>query len=165
MMELVQSTSLTVALLLASSMSLAEGPKEWGAVGNWTINVNPETGNGCYMEQVFEDGLRVRFGYVPSRDGGFFAAYHKDWTDIVAGETGTIRFVFEDARFKGDIDLVSDGDWFGGFAFFDNPNLQQAFVKKNEMTVLAEDGVTMNVVLKGTSAAFVEVDRCQAAQE
>lgn len=134
---------------------------DWGEVGEWSILVDPGTGNGCLMEKRFDDGTLIQFGEVPNDNGGFFAAYNPDWTDIEDGVTGTVKFEFPKIRFTGDVVGVANDGRFGGYAFFDNPNVPLEFARNNDMTIIGELGRKIEVNLKGTSNAIKAVKACQ----
>ena len=136
----------------------------WRTSGDWAILIDPGTGNGCLMEKQFDDGTLVQFGYVPNRNGGFFAAFNPDWTDIEDDATGTVKFEFPNIRFTGDVVGVAKDGRFGGYAFFDNPNVTKEFARNNDMTVIGELGRKIEVNLKGTSNAIKAVKACQAGQ-
>ncbi|WP_146348336.1 hypothetical protein [Falsiphaeobacter marinintestinus] len=137
---------------------------KWGETGKWIIRVDPEAGNGCFMESQLEDGTLIQFGNVPNREGGFFAVYNPDWTDIKDGEISTVKFDFEKLRFSGEALGVVRGDLFGGYAFFDNPNVPMEFAKNRSMTVIGGKGRVVEVDLSGTSKAISAVQKCQDEQ-
>jgi len=144
--------------------AIAEELATWDTSGEWAILIDPSTGNGCLMEKQFDDGTLVQFGYVPNRKGGFFAAFNPDWTDIEDGATGTVKFEFPKIRFVGDVVGVAKDGHFGGYAFFDNPNVTLEFARNNDMTIIGELGRNIEVNLKGTSNAIKAVKACQAEQ-
>jgi hypothetical protein len=148
----------------AATSAQADELSKWGDSGDWAILVDPDTGNGCLMEKRFDDGTLVQFGTVPNRDGGFFAAYNPDWTDIEDGATGTVKFEFPKIRFVGDVVGVAADGRYGGYAFFDNPNVTQEFARNNDMTIQGELGRVIAVNLKGTMKAIKAVKECQAEQ-
>ena len=150
--------------ILTGPGALAQEHATWGTSGDWVILIDPSTGNGCLMEKQFDDGTLVQFGYVPNRNGGFFAAYNPDWTDIEDGTTGTVKFEFPKIRFTGDALGVAGDGRFGGYAFFDNPNVTREFSRNNDMTIIGELGRKIEVNLKGTSNAIKAVKTCQAEQ-
>ncbi len=163
-----QITALTMAATLAGTLATpaaqAEELSKWGDAGDWEILVDPANGNGCLMQKRFDDGTLFQFGTVPDRDGGFVAAYNPDWSDIEDGATGTVKFEFPDVRFVGEVVGVATGGRFGGYAFFDNPNVPLEFARSNDMTVDGEIGRVIAVSLKGTSKAIKAVKACQAEQ-
>lgn len=136
----------------------------WGTSGDWAILVDPATGNGCLMEKRFEDGTLVQFGAVPNRKGGFVAAYNPDWTDIEDGAMGTVKFEFPKIRFAGDVLGVARDGRFGGYAFFDNPNVTLEFARNFDMKIIGELGRKIEVNLTGTSNAINAVKACQEKQ-
>ena len=158
-------------MMAIAALAIATGPaanaeelETWGQSKEWAILIDPAAGNGCLMEKQFDDGTLVQFGFAPDRNGGFFAAYNPDWTDIEDGATGTVKFEFPKIRFIGDAVGVARDGRFGGYAFFDNPNVTQEFARNNDMTVVGELGRKIEVNLKGTLNAIKAVKACQAEQ-
>ena len=137
---------------------------KWGESGTWEILVDPATGNGCLMQKRFKDGTLVQYGTLPERDGGFFALYNSDWTDIPDGATGKVTFEFPEIRFVGEaLGIARDGR-FGGYAFFDNPNVTREFARNNDMTITGELGRVVEVNLKDTMKGVRAVKACQEEQ-
>ena len=155
-------TAIAILAITAGTTASAEEISTWGAAGGWAILVDPDAGNGCLMEKHFDDGSLVQIGAVPIREGGFFAAYNPEWTDIEDGATGTIKFDFPDIRFSGDLVVVANEGLFGGYAFFDNPDVPMEFARRNQMTVIGSSGRTVEISLAGTAKAIQAVKACQA---
>lgn len=154
-----------VFFLVAATEATAENEFEtWGQSGNWSILVDPSNGSGCLMRRDFDDGLRIEFGFVPDRNGGFFAAYNQDWSQIETGTTGTVRFITNQAKFAGDVDMVSRGEWYGGWAFFNNPNLVVEMAQRQKLTVIGPKDGTFDVDLTGTARAIKQMKDCQKGQ-
>ena len=142
----------------------AEPVQEWGDAGRWKIRIDPDAGNGCFMEASLEDGTMVRFGLVPSRSGGFFAIYNSDWTDIVAGEEIAVTLEFDAKQFSGDAVGDEQSGIPGGYAYFNNPNVRDEFSRSKNMTIHGGKGRTIPVDLSGTSKAAQAVEACQKNQ-
>lgn len=138
--------------------------KKWGDAGVWAILIDPEVGNGCYMENTFDDGTLVQVGFVPDRNGGFFAAYNSAWATIEDGVIGTVQFDFGNSLFGGDYVGVANADLFGGYAFFNNPEFINEFGKRNTVSIKGDRGTTLDISLKGTSRAINAVRSCHAEQ-
>lgn len=79
----------------------AQSTVKWGEAGGWEIMVDPAAGNGCLMQKFFDDGLLVQFGALPLREGGFIAAYRREWVGIEDGEVGPVTFAFDGINFNG----------------------------------------------------------------
>ncbi len=45
---------------------------------------------------------------------------NRSWVDLDIGNKGTVKLIFDDSRFAGDVDFVEDGDWKGFYAFFNS---------------------------------------------
>jgi len=157
-------TVIAFIAIAAGSSANSQEISSWGTSGDWAILIDPGTGNGCLMEKRFDSGTLVQFGYVPNRNGGFFAAYNPDWADIKDGATGTVKFEFPKIRFTGDFVGVAQDGRFGGYAFFDNPNVTKEFARNNDMIIVGELGREIEVSLKGTTKAIKAVKACQAKQ-
>jgi hypothetical protein len=165
-----QSISAAGILVLCAGVATAQsepsdGPHEqWGESGGWIIKIDPSVGNGCYMEKTMDDGTLVQVGFVPDQNGGFFAAYNVDWTDIEDGAAGTIRFDFVQSLFEGEYVGVIKDELFGGYAFFNNPEFIKEFGKRNEVSIKGDGEDALSFKLTGTSRAISETRNCDAEQ-
>ncbi len=157
--------SLVCAACFASMAFAETNLKPWATSGAWEILVDPSNGNGCFMQKDFDDGIRVQFGFEPERDGGFFAALSKNWTQVEAGTSGTVKFITDEAKFAGDVEMIKRDDWLGGWAFFNNPNLAIEVAQRRSLTVIGPKGGTFDINLDGTERAISMMKECQAAQE
>jgi hypothetical protein len=156
--------STCVVLASAQIIKAQSEHKKWGDSGAWVILVDPDVGNGCYMENTFEEGTLVQVGFVPDRKGGFFAAYNSAWTNIEDGTVGTIQFDFGKSLFGGDYVGVVKADRFGGYAFFNNPEFVREFGKRNTVSIKGDKGNALDFSLKGTTKAINAVRSCDAEQ-
>lgn len=111
------------------------------------------------------DGTKVRFGALPERGGGFIAALNRDWQKGKADQTGTARFDFGKDLFKGETVAISEGDWHGGTAFFNNPVFLDNFERGNAVTIQGDAGLRFDVSLSGTKRAIADVLKCQEEQD
>lgn len=145
--------------------ALAETHQDFGTAGDWAIKVNPDNGNGCYMQKTFEGGTLVQVGVVPDRKGAFFATYNKAWSDVVEGEIGSLLFDFGDARFQGEV----LGDYLegipGGYAFFNNPEFVSEFGRRLSVTISGDSGGSEAIDLTGSSRAIETVKACQSSHQ
>lgn len=149
---------------LAGAGAHAQGVEPWGEAGGWNILVDRSTGNGCLAEKSFEDGTLVQIGVVPSSEGGYFAAYNAEWTNIENGATGVVNFDFGDARFAGEVVGQIHNDLPGGYAYFDNPNFVSEFAKRRAVKVFGENDRMIEINLTGTKKAIEAVLKCQDEQ-
>ncbi len=159
-----QVISTALAMVLAAPLA-AQDRTSWGTAGDWAILVDETVGNGCLMQKDFADGIRVAFGYLPDRKGGFFAALSADWTDIEPGTSGIVKFITDNAKFAGDVELIEVDGRFGGWAFFNNPNLATEMAARRSITVIGPKGGTFDVDLSGTSRAIRALEECQSDQK
>lgn len=153
-----------VLIPIMSGTCAADGREVWGQSGDWSVLVDADAGNGCLIQKDFADGIRIRFGYLPDRDGSYFAALSREWAHIEAQKTGTVKFLTDQAKFAGEVVMIEEDGWFGGWAFFNNPNLTVELAKRRSITVIGPEGGTFEVDLKGSSRAIAQMDACQAAQ-
>jgi hypothetical protein len=138
----------------------AEDLTKWSDAGEWQIFVDEDVGNGCLMEKFFEDGSRVRIGYLPERSGGFLSVANQSWTDMTEDESFTVRIDLDDVSFGGEVENIVDGDWRGGYAFFNNPAFLDEFARRNEITITGPKDNPVSYSLAGTSKALSALKEC-----
>jgi len=159
--------TLSVLLLLGSSELLADTEdalQPWGQSGDWTILVDPDVGNGCLIQKDFDEGFRIRLGYVPDRQGGFFAALSEDWGHVEPGSTGLVRFISDQDKFAGEVEGIEDGEMRGGWAFFNNPEFAEELARRLSITVIGPNDGEFDIDLTGSARAIQEARRCQSQQ-
>jgi hypothetical protein len=142
----------------------AEDRQPWASAGDWSILVDASVGNGCLMRKEFPDGIVAEFGYVPDRKGGFFAALSENWTGIEPGSGGIVKFITEETKFAGDVEMIEADGRFGGWAFFNNPAFVTEIAARRSITVIGPEGGTFDLDLRGTSRAITMLKECQASQ-
>ncbi|MDE0591530.1 hypothetical protein OU789_16445 [Halocynthiibacter sp. C4] len=155
------------AAFFAGQPALASDYTEYGTSGDWSVLIDAEKGNGCFVQKEFEDGTLIQMGYWPSREGGFFGAYNAAWAaDRTAedGDKAMVKFDFPDKRFKGESEAHTLDGTPGAFVFFDNPNVPDEIAKNTEMAIQTENRPDIPVNLKGTSNAIKAARECQAKQ-
>lgn len=143
--------------------SFAES-ETWGVSGNWQLSVDALAGNGCFMERQFDDGIMVRLGNLPQREGYFLAVLSQSWIDIVEGETAGIDVDFTDDLFAGEAVGIVEGEWHGGHIFFNNPEFLDLFARSDALAVGLTGQEMFEIPLDGTSKALVELRTCQKSQ-
>ena len=161
-------TTVLVALLgigASGALSAEESRKHWGDVGEWGVFVDMENNNGCLIEKEFPDGTLVRIGKLPVQHAGYFTALNKAWTHIDTTMEDQYYFDFGDVLFAGEVVGVVEGEWHGGYAFFNNPEFLQDLGVKTQITIEGTRRIPLSVELKGTQRAIAELERCQAAQK
>ena len=67
-------------------------------------------------------------------------------------------------RFAGEVVGMIEGDWHGGYAFFNHPEFIDEIGAKSEVTIEGSRRVPLSVSLKGSQQAIAELGRCQSAQ-
>lgn len=155
----------SLLLPVFAAAAFAGEPTRWGQSGDWTILVDPEVGNGCFMIRTYEDGTLILIGTVPDRLGGFLAAHNPNWTDIEEGVEGVLSIDFGEALFEGAVVGKFYNDIPGGYAFFDNPNFVHEFRKRNSVILIGKkSGHQVNIDLKGSNSGINAVLACQEQQ-
>ncbi len=154
-----------VAILCSFGISVSASDLEtWGEIGVWEILVDAAVGNGCLAQRIFEDGTLVQIGAEPARNGGFFAAYNAEWSDIKDGAIGIVNIDFGDARFAGDVVGKINQNLPGGYAFFDNPSFVTEFGERQSVMISGETGRLIEIDLTGSKRAIEAVLDCQKEQ-
>ncbi len=154
-------------VLLWPQTVFADDPayQPWSASGDWEILVDAAVGNGCFMQKDFADGLRVRFGNHPMKSGRFFSILNRAWEQLEPGDTGVLKFFLDNERFAGDAEVIEEGPWKGGYAFFNNPNLSVEFAKSRNLTLVPPSGNEYSIDLNGTFRAVRRLEECQKQQD
>jgi hypothetical protein len=160
-MKLIIPVSTALLLTLYSNNALAEDFKKWGDAGSWRVFVDASVGNGCLIEKTFEDGSRMRMGHLPEKDGAYLSVVNKSWTHIEEAETVVVHFDLDGVVFGGDVEYLIEGDWRGGYAFFNNPALVDKFARKNLMTITGPSNQPVSYSLTGTTAALSALHECR----
>ena len=150
---------------LGAVPALAQGLIDKGFVSGWNIMVDPQMGNGCLIQTVYEDYSVVRIGYDAANNRGYFVVFNKAWGQIKKGEVYDIVFDLDgkkfDARATGFVlDRVP-----GAGVFFDDPDFVQAIARSKVLTVYGQSGQeVMAIDLKGSAKATEYARKCQAGK-
>ncbi|MGB5170861.1 MAG: hypothetical protein WBN69_05480, partial [Eudoraea sp.] len=121
--------------------------------------------NGCLIQKLYPDGTLVRLGQLPAENGSYFAALNQDWTHIDESMNDQFYFDFGDELFVGEVVGLIEGDWHGGYAFFNNPEFIEDIGAKSKITIEGSRRVPLSVSLKGTQNAIAALGRCQSEQK
>jgi hypothetical protein len=139
--------------------------EKWGDAGEWEVFVDSSKNNGCLIQKLYPDGTLVRIGQLPAENGSYFAALNRDWTHIDESMSDQFYFDFGDDLFVGEVVGMIEGDWRGGYAFFNNSEFIDGIGAKSEIIIEGSRRVPLNVSLKGTQRAIAELGRCQSEQK
>ena len=154
----------TLLLCMCCTVASAQSLTSWSVAGDWEILVDDATGHSCLAQKNYTDGTRVQIGFDIMRNGGFFAAYNPSWTQIEAGEIGTVKFEFGDVRFAGEAQGRIIDELPGGYAFFDNPDFVNELAKRNSVKFSGKSGIWFEIDLSGSSRAIDALRTCQKEQ-
>ena len=121
--------SRVLALILATFTATAAWSQELidkGFVEGWNIMMDPNLGNGCLIQTVYQDLSVVRLGYDALDNRGYFAVYNKAWGDIKQGESYPIRFDLDGKSYDATaIGFNQDRDVPGATVFFTDRELRE----------------------------------------
>jgi len=153
----------TAALSLGAVAAMAQGLIDKGFVAGWNVMVDPEMGNGCLIQTVFEDYSVVRIGYDAQNDRGYFVVFNKAWRDIKKGEVYDITFDLDGEKFDAKATGFVLNKVPGAGVFFDDRAFVQAIAQRNVLTVYGQTGEKiMAIDLKGSAKAIEYARKCQA---
>ena len=158
-------TIIAFAMALSPTNASAEALSEYATIGEWQILVDASVDNGCLMEKTFEDGTRMKMGALPNKKGGFLSVENKAWVQIKEVSTVVMQFDLDGTLFGGDVEYIIDGDWRGGYAFFNNPEFVGVLASKNAITITGPANQPVSYPLNGTSAALKALKKCQKENE
>jgi len=155
------SKILILTFCVLAGTAQAKENQDYSKSGDWQIKVNPNNGNGCFMEKSFERASLIQVGIVPDKGGAFFATYKADLSNYVEGEVSQLLFDFGDSRFQGEIVGATFDGLTGGYAFFDNPEFALEFGRRLSVILIDENGDTKTIDLAGSKLAIEVVKECQ----
>lgn len=136
----------------------------WAKSGEWVVLVDTPDHGGCFMERSFEDGTLMKLGLKTISHEGYFMVLNKAWENVQEGDLGEIYFDFGDEVFGGDAIGVIEGDFRGGKADFNNPDLVTELANRVSFVVSGSAKVGFEYALKGTKLAIAETDVCRVEQ-
>ncbi len=139
--------------------------EDWSTIGDWTILIDESAGRGCFMQKDFDNGIRIRIGYYPKRGGGFLSGLSKEWDHLEVGSTSIVKFIMDTEKFAGDAEVIEEGEWKGGFAFFNNPDFPTQLARRNSLEIIDPNGVRHTFGLSGTFRTLAQLEKCQSEQE
>jgi len=153
----------TAALSLGAVAAMAQGLIDKGFVAGWNVMVDPEMGNGCLIQTVFEDYSVVRIGYDAQNDRGYFVVFNKAWRDIKKGDVYDITFDLDGEKFNAKATGFVLNRVPGAGVFFDDRAFVDAIAQRNVLTVYGQTGEkVMAIDLKGSAKAIEYARKCQA---
>ena len=155
---------LAVTALMFSATAHADDRQPWDTVGDWSVYVDAEAGNGCYIERIEDETVKIRLGYLPLEAGAFISVASTEWGDLSPNNILKVRLLFDDVMYAGDTETFTDGNFSGGYSFFNSPLFLSDFTKRSTMTIIDPDGVKNEVNLKGTAKAVTKMQECQEKQ-
>ncbi|MCV6584136.1 MAG: hypothetical protein OIF47_01235 [Marinibacterium sp.] len=160
--------ALISGVALAAMMALplaAKGLVDKGFASGWNIMMDPQMGNGCLIQTIYEDQSVVRIGYDALNNRGYFVVIDKDWGNAVKkGEAYPVTFDLDGEMFDATAEGMRIEHVPGAIVFFDDPKFLDAIAAKKHMTVFGTQGhVVMKIDLAGTADALKHARDCQAS--
>ncbi|MES0827965.1 hypothetical protein [Ruegeria sp. SCP11] len=153
-----------MTVLLSFCPSVVTSASIWSETRGWQILVDTNTDDGCFMERLFDKGIKVRFGLRPLENGYYLEVLSQEWSDIVAGQQMNVDVDFGSDLFEGTALEITEGDWAGSRIFTNNPEVEDLFARKSTLSVGETGGEMVEIPLDGTKQALSELNDCQDAQ-
>lgn len=157
--------SRVLALIFATFTATAAWSQELidkGFVEGWNIMMDPNLGNGCLIQTVYQDLSVVRLGYDALDNRGYFTVYNKAWGDIEPGQSYPIRFELDGKSYDATAIGFKQDRVPGATVFFTDRDFVNAIAQNKSMTVYNPAGeVVMAIELKGTAKALDYARDCQ----
>jgi len=159
------SAPLLAALLAFAPMATwAQDLIDKGFVAGWNVMVDPQMGNGCLIQNIYEDLSVVRIGYDAEHNRGYFVVFNKAWGQIDKGKTYDMTFDLDGQTFDAKATGFYLGKVPGAGVFFDDRSFVEAIAKHKVMTVFGQAGAkVMAIDLTGSGKAIEYARKCQAA--
>ncbi|WP_120633968.1 hypothetical protein [Ruegeria sp. EL01] len=144
-----------LALIFAAFTATAAWSQELidkGFVEGWNIMMDPNLGNGCLIQTVYQDLSVVRLGYDALDNRGYFTVYNKAWGEIEPGQSYPIRFDLDGKSYDATAIGFKQDRVPGATVFFTDRDFVNAIAQNKTMTVYNPAGeVVMAIDLKGTA--------------
>lgn len=160
-----------VAIVCAAGIVLCAGAVraqdliDKGFVHGWNLMVDPQMGNGCLIQNVYEDLSVVRLGYDAANNRGYFVVFNKAWGQIDAGKQYPITFDLDGERFEATATGFRQGKVPGAGVFFTDRNFVDAIARRKVLTVYGTQGnKVMAIDLTGSAKALEYARKCQQQQ-
>lgn len=151
-----------IGMLSPSGGVLAQDLIDKGFVAGWNVMVDPAFGNGCLIQNVYEDSTVLRIGYDAENNRGYFVVFHKGWRNIKKGEKYDITFDLDGKTFKATATGFYLGKVPGAGVFFEDRNFVDAIAQKRGLTVFDQAGEKVIAFdLKGSGKAIEYARKCQ----
>lgn len=158
----ISALAIAAAFCLGGVSALAQGLIDKGFVAGWNVMVDPDMGNGCLIQTVFEDHSLVRIGFDAQNNRGYFVVFNKAWGDIKKGETYDITFDLDGEKFNARATGFVLNRVPGAGVFFDDREFVHAIAKRKVLTVYRQSGEkVMAIDLKGSGKAIEYARKCQ----
>jgi hypothetical protein len=161
-MKILAALATSAVLAFAPVAGLAQGLIDKGFVAGWNILVDPDMGNGCLIQTVFEDYSVVRIGYDAQNNRGYFVVFNKAWGEIKKGEVYDITFDLDGEKFDAKATGFVLNKVPGAGVFFEDREFVRAIAQRKVMTVYGQTGQkVMAIDLKGSAKAIDYARKCQ----
>jgi len=158
------ATLVTAAVLcFGAVIASAQGLIDKGFVAGWNVMVDPDMGNGCLIQTVYQDFSVVRIGFDMTHNRGYFVVFNKAWGDVKKGEIFDINFDLDGKKFDAKATGFVLNKVPGAGVFFDDRNFVDTIAQRRVMTVFGQKGQkVMAIDLKGSDKAIEYARKCQA---
>jgi hypothetical protein len=150
--------------LAAAAPALALDLVPWGEAGAWQIMTDPNHGNACLTQVMFDDGSFMRLGLHDAGKKGFFGAFNPIWPEVKLDHKYAVAYKLDEDLFAGEARGMEIGEVRGLQMVFEDPAFLADMAKKRVLTINA-DGVDLGSFdLAGSGEAVKAMLACQAEQ-
>ena len=161
-MKILNALAISAVLAFGPVAALAQELVDKGFVAGWNILMDPQMGNGCLIQTVYEDLSVVRIGYDAQNNRGYFVVFNKAWKAIEKGGTYDITFDLDGEKFDAQATGFVLNKVPGAGVFFKDPDFVRAIAQRKVMTVYGQTGQeVMAIDLKGSAKAIEYARICQ----
>jgi hypothetical protein len=163
--------ALTV-LILGAPHVFAEEVFDYGAVGAWSVRIDPSLDYGCFLFVEFEEESLLRLGVDPIEGGLYLLVGDPDWQSIDYGKTYAVQLYFGDetpwtadaSGFSFDppedqpfLEIIIDTDPDNTYLFMTE------FMQEANMNLHYNGSSIMNLSLRDSYEAGMKLFECQEA--
>lgn len=164
-MKFLAALALSAGMALGATMASAQDLIDKGFVHGWNVMVDPQMGNGCLIQTVYEDLSVVRLGFDATNNRGYFVVFHKGWGQIEPGKQYPITFDLDGERFEATATGFKQGRVPGAGVFFSDRAFVHAIARHKGMTVYNPQGERVIAIdLSGSAKALEYARKCQQEQ-
>lgn len=143
----------------------SQGAVPWKTIGRWAVSIDTSLGNGCYAIATWTGGTVLRIGLNPENDNFYLMIGNSDWRSLKPDSIYEVHLQFDDLK-PWSIDAYAlqflPGDIVYLQAQSSNFEFIEEFMNQARMTLYYAGSKVETLKLRGSQAAFEEIQSCQA---